>query len=95
MIPLEDAPEFQKLLRLFHEMPPNRQQALLNYLEHEDTRAAVHEPDDGLTLSPELTAMIARFHGLPEQKQCAILELLAHESTTGVAHNFREVCNND
>ncbi len=95
MTRLEDTYEFQKLLRLFQEMPPNRKRALLDHLEHEDTTGVMHESDEGLTLAPELVAMIYRFQGLPTDKQRAILESFANKSNTEVAQILSEVFGHD
>ena len=91
MTSLEDTPEFQKLLTLFQEMPPNRKRALLDYLEHENTTDVMQESDEGFTLPPKFVAMIHRFQALPEDKQHAILESLADKSNTEVAQILSEV----
>jgi hypothetical protein len=91
MTRLEDTPEMQELIRLFQEMTPQRQDALLDYLDREATTDVVQEPDEGLTLSPELVARIHRFQRLPEDRQLAILDTLARKNTTDVLQYLTEV----
>jgi hypothetical protein len=96
---LEDTPNFQELVRLFQEMPPDRKRALLDYLDHESTadvvQGVVDEPDNGLTLSPAMIALIQKFQGLPDDKQRTILESLAHKSTTDVVQMIGEMIDED